>query len=146
MNLKYFKPAHTLPDEFIEHVKQQFAEPDFKANTILVMDSITRRMFHLQGCMNPDDFSKLNILLNETRLLASVANLVTTEMLKVIENTVAMAMYLPMSLILQPRDDLDPYPKEYFEMTIEGLELLLNDEWREKIIARYKAALEEAEE
>jgi hypothetical protein len=78
--------------------------------------------------------------------MISLPNLVTSEMLKVIENTVAMAMYLPMSLILQPRDDLDPYPKEYFEMTIEGLELLLNDEWREKIIARYKAALEEAEE
>ena len=146
MNLKYFKPAHTLPDEFIEHVKQQFAEPDFKANTILVMDSITRRMFHLQGCMNPDDFSKLNILLNETRLLASVANLVTTEMLKVIENTVAMAMYLPIPLILQPRDDLDPYPKEYFEMTIEGLEILLNDTYRDRIIAVYKSAMELAEE
>ena len=48
--------------------------------------------------------------------------------------------------VVLPSDDLDPYPKEYFEMTIEGLEQLLNDEWREKIIARYKAALEEAEE
>jgi hypothetical protein len=103
-------------------------------------------MFHHQGCTGTDDFSNLNILLDETRTMISVPNLVTSEMLKVIENTMAMAMYLPMPLILQPRDDLDPYPKEYFEMTIEGLELLLNDEWREKIIARYKAALEEAEE
>lgn len=146
MNLQFFKAAHTLPDKFVEHVKQRFAQPDFKANTILVMDSIVRRMFHLQGCMNPDDFSKLNILLNETRLLVSVANLVTLEMLKVIENTVAMAMYLPVPLILQPCEEFAPYSKEYFEMTIEGLEQLLNDEWREKIIARYKAALEEAEE
>lgn len=146
MNLKYFKPAHTLPDEFVEHVKQLFAQPDFKTNTMLVLTNIARRMFHLQGCTNAEDFSNLNILLDETWTMISVPNPVTSEMLKVIENTVAMAMYLPMPLILQPRDDLDPYPKEYFEMTIEGLEQLLNDEWREKIIARYKAALEEAEE
>lgn len=146
MNLKYFKPTHTLPDEFVEHVKQQFAQPDFKTNTDLVLTNIAHRMFHLQGCTNAEDFSNLNILLDETRMMISVPNLVTSEMLKVVENTVAMAMYLPMSLILQPRDDLDPYPKEYFEMTIEGLEILLNDTYRDRIIAVYKSAMELAEE
>ena len=146
MNLKYFKPAHTLPDEFVEHVKQQFAQPNFKVNTMLVLTNIARRMFHLQGCTNAENFSNLNILLDETRTMISLPNLVTSEMLKVIENTVAMAMYLPMSLILQPRDDLDPYSKEYFEMTIEGLEILLNDTYRDRIIAVYKSAMELAEE
>ena len=146
MNLQFFKPAHTLPDEFVEHVKQQFAQPDFKVNTMLVLTNVARRMFHLQGCTNAEDFSNLNILLDETRTMISLPNLVTPEMLKVIENTMAMAMYLPVPLILQPCEEFAPYPKEYFEMTIEGLEQLLNDEWREKIIARYKAALEEAEE
>lgn len=146
MKLQFFKPAHTLPDEFVEHVKQLFAQPDFKINTMLVLTNITRRMFHLQGCTSAEDFSNLNILLDETRTMIGVPNLVTSEMLKVIENTMAMAMYLPMPLILQPRDDLDPYPKEYFEMTIEGLEILLNDTYRDRIIAVYKSAMELAEE
>ena len=146
MNLQFFKPAHTLPDTFVEHVKQQFAAPDYKKNTVFVMDCISQRLFHHQGFMTSEDFAELNALLSETKLLASVANLVTSEMLKVIENTMAMAMYLPMPLILQPRDDLDPYPKEYFEMTIEGLEILLNDTYRDRIIAVYKTAMELAEE
>ena len=146
MNLKYFKPAHKLPDTFVEHIKQQFAVPDYRKNTVFVMDCIAQRLFHYQGFMSSEDFAVLNALLSETKLLASVANPATPEMLKIIENTMAMAMYLLARLILQPRDDLDPYPKEYFEMTITWLEQLLNDEWREKIIARYKAALEEAEE
>ena len=146
MNLKYFKPAHMLPDTFVEHVKVQFAVPDYRKNTVFVMDCIAQRLFHYQGFMTSEDFAELNALLSETKLLASVANLVTPEMLKVIENTMAMAMYLPVPLILQPCEEFAPYPKEYFEMTIEGLEQLLNDEWCEKIIARYKAALEAAEE
>ena len=146
MNLQFFKPAHTLPDEFVEHVKQQFAQPNFKTNTMLVLTNIARRMFHLQGCTNAEDFSNLNILLDETRTMISLPSLAASEMLKVIENTVAMAMYLPMPLILQPRDDLDPCPKEYFEMTIEGLEIFLNDTYRDRIIAVYKSAMELAEE
>ena len=143
VSLEYFKPAHTLPSSFVDMVIMDYTLDQLGGfeDTRKMVENLKTALFHHQGNIAPDDFSKVQEILVEYERLISLPSLVTIEKLRASELVTCLALYLPVEIVGHAADGTK-HPAGYFKALAEHIPVLLNDKYCDAMVAAYLKAEE----
>ncbi len=143
ITLEYFKPAHTLPSSFVDMVIMDYTldQAGGFEETRKMVENLKTSLFHHQGNMSPEDFSKVQEILVEFEQLIGLPNLVTIEKLRASELVTCLALYLPVEIVGHAADGTK-HPAGYFEALAKYIPILFNDKYCDAMVAAYLKAEE----